>query len=95
MDISSNGAIAYASSFFRLCLLCGLRGGDAYRICRKDLNYRRDGGLELVLRKEKNNRGGAFYRNKRGKLGSRRISIPPDSPGNQYTHKRYSSIFIP
>lgn len=75
-------------------MLCGLRGGDAYRICRKDLNYRQDGGLELVLHKEKNNQGGAFYRNKHGKLGSRHISIPPDSPGNQYTPIKDILLFL-
>ncbi|CAG8710726.1 4921_t:CDS:2, partial [Cetraspora pellucida] len=31
--------------------------GDAYRICKKNLERRHDGGLELVLHEEKNNQG--------------------------------------
>ncbi|CAG8745511.1 14482_t:CDS:2, partial [Acaulospora morrowiae] len=84
MSINNNESLI-RRVFFWLCLLCGLRGGDAYRICRKDLERRQDGGLELVLHKEKNNQGGAFYRNKHGKTNSRRIPIPPDSPNNLYT----------
>jgi hypothetical protein len=36
MCIDSNESLT-RRVFFWLCLLCGLRGGDAYRICRKDL----------------------------------------------------------
>ncbi|CAB4387021.1 unnamed protein product [Rhizophagus irregularis] len=93
MDINSNESLT-RQVFFWLCLLCRLRGEDAYRICRKDLNYCQDGGLELVLHKEKNNQGGAFYKNKHGKSGSRHIPIPPDSPGNQYTPIKDILLFL-
>ncbi|RIB28523.1 hypothetical protein C2G38_2028489 [Gigaspora rosea] len=49
------------------------------------LSVVRDGGLELVLHKEKNNQGGAFFRHKHEKTSSRRIPIPPDSSNNEYT----------
>lgn len=93
MGISNNESLT-RRVFFWLCLLCGLRGGDAYRICRKNIERRRDGGLELILHKEKNNQGGAFYRNKHGRTGSRRIPIPPDSPNNQYTPVKDIILFL-
>jgi hypothetical protein len=93
MDINSNELLT-RQIFFWLCLLCGLHGGDAYRLCRKDLEHRQDGGLELVLHKEKNNQGGAFYRNKHGKSDSRHIPIPPDSSGNQYTPIKDILLFL-
>ena len=54
MDINSNESLTH-QIFFWLYLLCGLHSGDAYRLCRKNLEYYQDGGLELVLYKEKNN----------------------------------------
>ena len=93
MNINSNESLT-RRGFFWLCLLCGLRGGDVYRICRNDLERRRDGGLEVILHKEKNNQGGAFYRNKHGKSGSRHIPIPPDLPDNQYTPVKDILLFL-
>src|SRR6266496_3954659 len=43
MNTNSNESLT-RRIFFWLCLLCGLRGGDAYRIRRKDIERRRDGG---------------------------------------------------
>ena len=93
MDINSNESLTH-QIFFWLCLLYGLHGGNAYRLCRKDLEHHQDGGLELVLHKEKNNQGGAFYRNKHGKSDSRHIPIPPDSSGNQYTPIKDILLFL-
>ena len=93
MNTNSNESLT-RRIFFWLCLLCGLRGGDAYRIRRKDIERRRDGGLELILHKEKNNQGGAFYRNKHGRSASRHIPIPPDSSDNQYTPMKDILLFL-
>ena len=93
MNTNSNESLT-RRIFFWLCLLCGLRGGDAYRIRRKDIECHRDGGLELILHKEKNNQGGAFYRNKHGRSASRHIPIPPDSFDNQYTPVKDILLFL-
>ncbi|CAG8731003.1 6345_t:CDS:2, partial [Cetraspora pellucida] len=84
MDTNSNKSLCHRV-FFWLCLLCGLRGSNAYHLNRNDLQHHHDGGLELILNKEKNNQNGAFYRNIHGKTGSQHISIPPNSFNNQYT----------
>ncbi|CAG8457709.1 3631_t:CDS:2 [Funneliformis mosseae] len=93
MNIGNNESLTHRI-FFWLCLLCGLRGGDIYQIRRKDLESRQDGGFELVLHKEKNNQGSAFYRNIHGKTGSWHIPIPPDQPNNQYTPVKDILLFL-
>ncbi|KAF0523422.1 zinc finger mym-type protein 2-like: PROVISIONAL [Gigaspora margarita] len=70
--------------FFWLCLLCELQSSDTYRICKNDLEHCHDGGLELVLHKEKNNQGGVFFRYKHRKTSSQRIPILPDLSNNEY-----------
>lgn len=71
--------------FFWLSLLCGLRGGDTYKLEYRDLERRSDGGLQLRFRKEKNNQGGVLYRQYYGHTGTRFIPIPPDRIDNQFT----------
>ncbi|GBB93011.1 hypothetical protein RclHR1_00210007 [Rhizophagus clarus] len=44
--------------FFWISLLCGLRGGDAYKIEDRQLTRRKDGGLNLEMFIEKNNQRG-------------------------------------
>jgi len=70
--------------FFWISLLCGLRGGDAYKIEDRQLTRRKDGGLNLEMFIEKNNQRGVRNRNKYGKSTSRKIPIPPDFEGNRY-----------
>src|SRR5947207_6477380 len=80
--------------FFLAMFIIWITCGDAYRIRRKDIECHRDGGLELILHKEKNNQGGAFYRNKHGRSASRHIPIPPDSSDNQYTPVKDILLFL-
>ncbi|CAI2187466.1 5478_t:CDS:2 [Funneliformis geosporum] len=70
--------------FFWILLLCGLRGGDVYKIEDRQITRRNDCGLNLEMFIEKNNQRGVRNRNKYGKSTSRKIPIPPDLEGNIY-----------
>ncbi|RIB04956.1 hypothetical protein C2G38_2221008 [Gigaspora rosea] len=72
-------------AFFWLSILCGLRGGDTYKLEFRDLERREDGGIQLRFRQEKNNQGGVLYRQRYGHTGTRTIPIPPDIKDNQFT----------
>jgi hypothetical protein len=81
---SNNNESLIRRIFFLISLLCGLRGGDAYKLEMQSFSRRLDGGLNLLLYTEKNNQRGVFKRNKYGKSSARKIPIPADQEDGRY-----------
>nr|CAG8466152.1 8125_t:CDS:2 [Entrophospora candida] len=81
---SNNNKSIIHRIFFLISLLCGLRGGDAYKLEMQSFSRRLDGGLNLSLYTEKNNQMGMFKRNKYGKSTARKIPMPADQENGRY-----------
>ncbi|RIB06132.1 hypothetical protein C2G38_2217902 [Gigaspora rosea] len=73
----------YLSIDNNLSIHCGLRGGDIYKLEFRDLERRKDSGIQLRFRQENNNQGEVLYRQRYGHIETRTIPIPPNIKDNQ------------
>lgn len=61
--------------YFWLCLLCGLRGGDAKRLQYDHIRESDHNSLQVIIPREKNHAGGLKNLNNSGRV----CQIPPDT----------------